>query len=77
MQATLELDADVLAAAEEISVRTHRSAGKVLSDLARKALTMTKPSNQASTVLNGFEVIPAEGRIVTDEMVKQLMEESE
>jgi len=77
MQATLDLDADVLAAAEEISRHTNRSAGEVLSDLARKALTMTKPPVLAPAIVNGFEIIPAEGRVVTAELVQQLMAESE
>jgi len=75
MQTTIDLDADVLAAAEEISAHTHRSPGKVLSELARKGLMMTRPDASAPTVLNGFEVIPAEGRIVTPELVRQLMDE--
>ena len=61
MQTTLDLDDDVLAAAEEISALTHRSAGKVLSDLARRALTVSKPSDSfPPAVYNGFEIIPAD-----------------
>ena len=28
-------------------------------------------------MLNGFEVLPAEGRVVTSELVRQLIEETE
>ncbi|MCB1079742.1 MAG: CopG family transcriptional regulator [Verrucomicrobiae bacterium] len=78
MQTTLDLDDDVLAAAEEISALTHRSAGKVLSDLARRALTVSKPSDSfPPAVFNGFEIIPAEGRVVTPELVRDLMDECE
>lgn len=78
MRTTLDIDADILAATKEISSRTKRSAGKVLSDLARKALSASSPpvENQPRMV-NGFEVLPARGRVVTSEQVRELMEDGE
>lgn len=38
MRTTLDIDLDILEAAKEISARTRRTAGQVLSELARKAL---------------------------------------
>ena len=35
------------------------------------------PNDLGITVLNGFEVLPAEGRVVTNESVRQLVEETE
>ncbi len=72
------IDADVMEATKEISARTKRSAGKVLSDLAREALTASDSSKGgAPETINGFQVMPAKGRVVTSELVRKLIEESE
>jgi negative regulator of replication initiation len=78
MRTTLDIDLDVLEAAKEIASRSKKTAGEIISDLLRRALTMERPS-PASTgnPENGFEVIPAAGRIVTQELIRQLQEESE
>ena len=39
MRTTLDLDEDVLASAKEIARRENKTAGQVLSELARRALT--------------------------------------
>jgi hypothetical protein len=78
MRTTLDIDADVMEATKEISARTRRSTGKVLSDLARQALTASDSSKgSAPETLNGFQVMPAEGRVVPPELVRKLIEESE
>jgi hypothetical protein len=56
MQTTLDVDADVLSAAEKISARTHCNTGKVISDLARAGLAATRKESPEPTVLNGFQV---------------------
>jgi hypothetical protein len=76
MRTTLDIDADVLKAAKEISSRTKRTTGKVVSDLARQALVSSHPTAHAGPdLVNGFETLPAGGRVVTAELVRQLMEE--
>jgi hypothetical protein len=76
MRTTLDIDSDVLEAAKEISARTKRTAGQVISDLARASLVSTTASgNSPPTVINGFEVIPAGNRVVTPELVQKLAEE--
>jgi hypothetical protein len=78
MRTTLDIDADVLQAAKEIAGRTRRTAGQVLSDLARRALSDSRAgSADARRLVNGFEVLPAGDRVVTPEHIRQLMEESE
>lgn len=78
MRTTLDIDPDVLQAAKEIGSRTKRSAGQVLSELARKALVSGGPKHPpASALVNGFEIIPGANRIVTPELVQQLAEASE
>lgn len=78
MRTTLDIDPDVLEAAKEMASRTKRTAGQVLSDLARKALVSDQPTAATSAgMINGFEVIPANQRVVTPELVRQLMDDSE
>ncbi len=54
MRTTLDLDDDVLQAAKEIAAAKGLTAGKVVSDLVRKAL---EPA-QRSAIRNGVPVMP-------------------
>jgi hypothetical protein len=54
MRTTLDLDEDVLQAAKELAATRGTTAGRVISELARKALT---PAH-ASRVRNGVPVLP-------------------
>lgn len=54
MRTTLDLDEDVLQAAKEIASARGTTAGKVVSELARKALT---PGHSAR-VRNGVPLLP-------------------
>ena len=82
MRTTLDIDDDVLQAAKELGQRERKTAGKVLSDLARKALTapsdFSGPVGPAGAVLkNGWYVLPSRGGILTSEMVQRLLEEAD
>jgi hypothetical protein len=77
VRTTLDIDLDVLEAAKEISARSKRTAGQVLSDLARQALSSPGAVGIRSPNENGFETIPAEGRVVSTELVRKLAEECE
>ena len=75
MRTTLNIDEDILLAAKEIAKRQGISIGKVLSNLARKALT--RETNEG--VRNGvpfFHQRP-DAEIVTLELVNQLRDEVE
>lgn len=74
MRTTLDIDEDVLLAAKEQAVRAHVSIGKVLSDLARQALTRAPETTQRNG-LPLFPVQPTAG-VVTLELVNQLREET-
>ncbi len=54
MRTTLDIDDDVLQAAKELASAHRVTAGRMLSDLARRALTPT-PARQ---VRNGVPVLP-------------------
>jgi hypothetical protein len=82
MRTTLDIDDDVLQAAKELAAAERKTAGKVLSDLARKALmTSTEAAGAGgpagSVLKNGWYVLPHRGGIVTKELVDRLMEEAD
>ena len=82
MRTTLDIDDDILQAAKELGRAERKPAGKVLSDLARKALTVPsesgEPNGPAGTILkDGWYVLPKRGNVVTSELVKRLMEEAD
>ncbi|MBI5832414.1 MAG: antitoxin [Armatimonadetes bacterium] len=80
MRTTLTIDDDILMAAKELAAIRHSSAGAVLSDLARRGLRApdAEPVAAAPPVFrNGFEVFPADGPIVTNEIVRRLGDETE
>jgi predicted ATPase len=75
MRTTLEIDEDVLEAAKELAARERKTAGKVISELARRGIQNHR-GKHARRIINGFEVLPAEGRVVTPQLVQKILEES-
>ena len=77
MRTTLDIDREVLNAVKDIAKRNRMSAGAVLSDLARQALTKDStcaPGAEPEPFL-GFEPFAAGGRVVSDDTVEQLRDE--
>ena len=70
VRTTLDLDDDMLQAAKEIGAMHGKTAGQVLSELARKALE----PRQAGKVRNGVPVLPRRpgSRILTMKRVAEL-----
>jgi len=54
MRMTLDIDDDVLSAAKELAAARQTTVGRVISELARKALWPIKPSR----VRNGVPLLP-------------------
>jgi hypothetical protein len=83
MRTTLDLDPDVLMAAKELAARSRRTAGQVISEIFRRGLQQPSPEKESllpasrRRIAAGFEVIPANGRVVSAELVRRLREESE
>jgi predicted transcriptional regulator len=74
MRTTIDIDDDILAAAEEIAAAQNTSVGAVISDLARQFLKR-RPSPGAR-YRNGFWVLPKRGGgVVTPELVDRLAED--
>ena len=77
MRTTLSLDDDVLLAVKERARRENRTAGEVLSDLARQALTQqhTAGSSTETQNLHGFEPFEHRGPAVSNALVDRLRDE--
>ena len=77
MRTTLDIDDDVLQAAKELARAEKKTAGAVLSELARKALTAPPGGPVEAVMEDGWFVLPSRGGIVTKELVDRLIEEAE
>ncbi len=77
MRTTLDIDPEVLNVVKERARRERRSAGAVLSDLARQALTGAGRTQTEEEVLpcHGFRPLPKAGRIVSEATVERLRDE--
>lgn len=77
MRTTLVIDDDVLAAVRERATREHRSAGEVLSALARQALRPAPGAAARPATRNGLALLPRQSGAspVTLELVNQLRDE--
>ena len=76
MRTTLDIDDDVLRAAKDLARRERTTAGRVISELARKALTGAEPATvREPKSLYGFRPFPKRGGIVTNEVIDRLRED--
>ena len=78
MRTTLDIDGDVLAAVKELAKARKITAGEVISELARKALT--RPGERAHNLVlkDGWYVLPFRGgTIVTNELVERLLDKAD
>jgi hypothetical protein len=77
MRTTLDIDNDVLQAAKERALREGTTAGRVLSALARQALTRPPASSaiKEPKAIYGLRPIASRGGIVTNEIIDKLRED--
>jgi hypothetical protein len=78
VRTTLDIADDVLMAAKALGRQEHKSAGQVLSELARKGLAIsngTPDLNSEQEEFLGFRPLPARGVIVTSELIERLRED--
>ena len=79
MRTTLDIDDDVLQAAKELARRERKTAGRVVSELARRGLSEARaaPSKKASSreAFLGFRPFTRRGTFVTNEIIDRLLEE--
>ena len=78
MRTTLDIEEDVLHAAKSLARREKKTAGQVISELARKGLAGNSgPVANQPKALYGFQPFPKEGRIVSNELIDKLREDGE
>jgi hypothetical protein len=78
MRTTLDIEEDVLSVAKDLARREKKTAGQVISELARKGLTGVPASVADEPKANyGFRPFPKEGRIVSNELINKLREDGE
>jgi hypothetical protein len=80
MRTTLDIDDDVLQAAKELAQYENKTAGQVLSDLARRGILCRNTHDEENgdepfIIKDGLPVLRSRGRLVTNEMVKRIQEE--
>jgi hypothetical protein len=74
MRTTLDIDDDLLQAAKERARREHKTAGQVVSELLRQALTAPSTPSRVlePTPVYGFQPFTPSGRLVTNEQIDAL-----
>jgi hypothetical protein len=81
MRTTLDIDDDVLAAAKERAAGLKTTTGKVISDLARQALTQSAAAAGGAEERHGFlyedgwYVLPSRGGVVPNELIDKIQEQ--
>lgn len=76
MRTTLDIEDDVLQAAKELAHRDGCTAGKIISELARKGLAVapTKDKKRPAT-RGGVPLLPRRGDLITLEHVQRLIDQ--
>ena len=75
MRTTLDVDDDVLLIVKERARRERRSAGAVLSELARRGLAGPAVHPADGPGRHGFSPLPSRGAPVTNALIDTLREE--
>ena len=76
MRTTLDIDEDILIAAKELARAEHRTAGEILSRLARVGLSNGNQRSERKFIIrNGIPVFPSTGDIITNELINKIREE--
>ena len=81
MRTTLDIADDVLLAAKELARQERKTAGQVISELARRALLGAEASTpphgtgEEPEEFFGFRPLPPRGVVVTNELINRLRDE--
>ncbi len=77
MRTTLDIADDVLAAAKERARREHKTAGQVVSELLRMALTtpVEFTTVREAPAIYGLRPFEARGNVVTNEFIDRLRDD--
>ena len=72
MRTTIDIDDDVLQAAKELATKEKSTAGRVISQLARRTLAATSATRRTR---NTVPVLPRRGDMITLDHIRKLMEQ--
>ena len=72
MRTTLDIADDVLQAAKERARREKKTAGEIISDLARRALTAAPETARPPKARHGFRPFPKRGGLVNNALIDKL-----
>jgi hypothetical protein len=75
VRTTLDIAEDVLIAAKALGKREGKSAGQVISELARRGLQNEPGTDAGTEEFFGFRPLPARGVIITTELINKLRDE--
>jgi hypothetical protein len=76
MRTTLDIEEDILATVKELARKENVSVGKIISRLAREALTKKSVSQKnASSKVGGFRPFASRNVLVTNEAVNELRDQ--
>ena len=80
MRTTLDIDDEVLVAAKELARRESKTAGQVISELARRAMTQHVPAGGAQSVREpeafyGFRPFASRGAVVSNDQIDRLRDD--
>lgn len=80
MRTTLDIDEDILQGAKEVAEHDGSSAGKVISDWARRGFAYRNhemPPKPDLRRRNGITQFPSRGDVITLEHVRRIMDEED
>ncbi len=79
MRTTLDIDPDVLETAKEIAKKEKKTAGKVISEMARSGFygreTAVGEQPAAYTKKHGVPVLPPTGCLVSEESIRRIRDD--
>jgi hypothetical protein len=76
MRTTLDIEEDVLQAAKELAQRDRRTAGQIISLLARRGLSVSEDIPKKSPAIRGgIPLLPSRGEVVTLDRMQKLMDQ--
>lgn len=76
MRTTLDIEEDVLQAAKELAEREGSTAGRIISELARRGLMAPGRKKKTSpSTRGGVPLLPSRGEVVTLDHVRELMDQ--
>ncbi len=77
MRTTLDIDEDVLQGAKEKAAIEGTTAGRVISDWARRGFFngTSHAAKNKKRILNGVPLMPSRGKIVTMKLIQEIMDE--